>query len=512
MNNAPRPCIAALLATSGVADKVVSAASLSFSLIPRLNAAGRMGDAQLALNLLLSDDFAEAQRLAAELEAINDRRRLIEAELSEIAKEQAALHYQGQRVLVVSGVGWHEGVKGIVASRLVNTYTVPTLLFTIEGDMARGSGRSVGQVNLFKAVERTSDLLTRFGGHEAAVGVTLPTANLKDFTARLAAYMEELPAESFRPRVNIDSCVDLDELTLSSVAQLEKLAPFGQENPQPCFLAQDIVLTNCKAVGADKNHFSSTLSDGKNTLASIMFHCSDIEALMRCGSVVNAAFELQIDEWCGRKSVKAMIASFAPAQTCAALEACQNPENLDFMTGIYATDERSSGDFRFKKEQEDEAHEALRKKNRSYWENQAKADPKALKAQVIAALISENTLHDSQEKVLEHLERAESVLAVMPTGRGKSLIFYVHAVCQALLNNTTSLFVYPLRALIADQAFHISEALEDFGIASAVLTGETTTEERAKIFSAMEKGVLGAVLLTKEEPHNKAGVESTRLS
>ncbi len=193
MNEAPRPCIAALLATSGAADKPVSATNLSFSVIPRLNAAGRMGDAQLALDLLMTDDFEEANRLASQLESVNDQRRAIEAELSEIAKAQAVEVYHGQRALVVSGDGWHEGVKGIVASRLVNTYGVPSLLFTITGDEARGSGRSVGQVNLFKAVEAASDLLTRFGGHEAAVGVTLPTANLPEFERRLCATWTRFP-------------------------------------------------------------------------------------------------------------------------------------------------------------------------------------------------------------------------------------------------------------------------------------------------------------------------------
>ena len=137
INQAPRPCIAALLDTSGASGKQVTATNLSFSIIPRLNAAGRMGDAQLALDLLLADDFEQANQQAQRLESVNDQRRAIEAELSEIAKAQAAETYKGQRALVVAGEGWHEGVKGIVASRLVNTYGVPCLLFTIDGDEAR---------------------------------------------------------------------------------------------------------------------------------------------------------------------------------------------------------------------------------------------------------------------------------------------------------------------------------------------------------------------------------------
>ena len=336
MNARPRPCIAALLGSTGAAGKALTASNLSFSLIPRLNAAGRMGDAQLALDLLMSDNFDEACELAAKLEGVNDQRRAIEAELSEIAKDEAAKVYHGQRALVVSGEGWHEGVKGIVASRLVNTYGVPTLLFSIDGDEARGSGRSVGTVNLFEAVESASDLLTRFGGHEAAVGVTLPTKNLDAFAERLCAYMDQLPERDFRPMVEVDACVELDELTLETVAMLDMLAPFGQENPVPKFLARNVTLVNSRAVGAEKNHFSCTLSNGRRTVNGIMFHCGYIDTLLYNDSVVDAAFSVQIDEWRGRRSVKAMLETLAPARSCCALEACLNPEALAFFDGLYA--------------------------------------------------------------------------------------------------------------------------------------------------------------------------------
>lgn len=307
MNKAPRPCIAALLETSGAVGKPLTSTNLSFSLIPRLNAAGRMGNADLALNLLMSDDFDEAYRLATELEGLNDQRRAIEAELSEIAKVQAAEIYHGQRALVVAGEGWHEGVKGIVASRLVGIYGVPCILLTIDGDEARGSGRSVGRVNLFAAVESASDLLVRFGGHEAAVGITLKTKDIPAFTKALCDYLDKLPEDDFHPLIEIDACINLDELTLETVGALKQVAPFGQENPTPCFLARDVLLTHCRAVGAEKNHFSCTLTNGVGTsISGIMFHCTDIDMLMATDSVVNAAFQVEIDTWRGRKSVKAM--------------------------------------------------------------------------------------------------------------------------------------------------------------------------------------------------------------
>ncbi len=130
----------------------------------------------------------------------------------------------------------------------MSAYGVPTLLFSIDGDEARGSGRSVGSVNLFEAVESTSDLLTRFGGHGAAVGGDLAAKNLAAFAERLCAYMDKLPERDFRPMVDVDACVELDELTLDTVAMLDMLAPFGQENPVPTFLARNVTLVNSRAV------------------------------------------------------------------------------------------------------------------------------------------------------------------------------------------------------------------------------------------------------------------------
>ena len=498
INDAPRPCIAALLGTSGAADKPVTSTNLSFSLVPRINAAGRMGDAQPALDLLLTDDFDEAVRFAERLEGINDQRRSIEAELSEIAKAQAAEEYHGQRALVVAGEGWHEGVKGIVASRLVGIYGVPCLLFTIEDGEARGSGRSVGQVNLFKAVESCSDLLTRFGGHEAAVGVTLPAERLPQFAERLCAYMDALPEGAFHPLIEIDACVDLAELTLENVEKLEQLAPFGQEMRVPCYLARDVSLSNCRAVGAEKNHFSCTLTTGAASVAAIMFHCSDIEALMHTDSVVNAAFEVQIDEWRGRRTVKAMLKSLSPARVCPAMEASLDPDNLSFVADLYATsDDELCADAPHSAEEVD-AYEAARAENRAFWERKAEEDPQGLEDEIIHALIGDRPLHESQREVLEHLRNGRSVLAVMATGRGKSLTFQVHAARLALAQHKASVFVYPLRALIADQAFHLTEALEGFGIAVATLTGESTPEERRQVVQALADGSCDIVLTTPE--------------
>lgn len=490
INENPRPCIAALLGASGFSENPVTSSSLSFTIIPRLNAAGRMGNAQLALDLLLCDDFAEATHLSTELENVNTQRRTIEAELAEVASEQAEQVFKGQRALVVAGEGWHEGVKGIVASRLTNRYGVPSILFTIEGDEAHGSGRSVGDVNLFEAVSSCQDILTRFGGHHAAVGVTLPADKLPEFSERLCAYMDQLPPEEFIPRIEVDASVDLSELTLENVAKLDLLAPFGQENPSPHFLAHGVVISGGRAVGADKTHLSCTLTDGVNSLSSIMFHCPDVSGLLGCRCALDAVFELQIDVWRGRRSVKAVVSSLKPLSPCGALETCLG-EDKEFVSGLVAAeDDESQG--------EDVSDPIASESDRAMWQEYAQADPAGFRAALVGAFLGEATLHESQQRTLDVLDAGNSALAIMGTGRGKSLIFHIHAVELALKQGKASLFVYPLRALVADQAFHLDRTLGSFGIRSEVLTGASTPEERAAVMAALSSGQVDIVLTTPE--------------
>lgn len=491
MNSAPRPCIVALVGVCNVAGKPLSSTNLSFSLIPRLNAAGRMGNADLALELLMTDDFEEAQRKAAELDCVNSERRAIEAELAEAAKAKAAASYAGERALVVAGEGWHEGVKGIVASRLVNAYGVPALLFTIDGDEARGSGRSVGSVNLFKAVESTADILTRFGGHEAAVGVTLPVDKLPEFTRRLCAYMDSLPEDSFHPLIEVDAVVDLAELTLAAVEDLDRLAPFGQENPTPRYLARNVRLANCRAVGASKNHLSCALTDGVSSVDGIMFHCDGIDSLMACGSVVDAAFQVQIDEWRGRRTVKCMLDAIEPASPCPALRACLPGDEMDFIGELYDID-------RDLEETGDDPCGCGQSDCRARWQELASSDPQEFMRRLVGAFIGDAGLHDSQRQALDALGEGRNTLAVMGTGRGKSLIFQLHAARCALVQGKASVFVYPLRALLADQRFHLASVFDRLGLSVAALSGETPANERQRIYRSLSEGRLDVVLTTPE--------------
>lgn len=512
LNDHPRACIEALMAQADIQAGTLTSVNLGFTLVPRLNAAGRMGNAQLALDLLMCDEPSECITLAAELESNNNKRREIEAGLSQVAQEQAHQTYRGERALIVSGEGWHEGVKGIVASRLVGQYRVPSLLFTIEDGQARGSGRSVGDINLFKAVESCKHLLTRYGGHEAAVGVTLPEENLTAFHDALCAYMDALPAESFEPKMIADAVVDLGELTLDNVAKVDLLAPFGQENPTPHYLASGVFLVQAKAVGANKDHLSAQLSDGVHSVSSIMFHCADLQRLLACKTALNAVFRVQIDTWKNYRNVKAMVDYLEPIEADECSFCDHDRLCAAFVTGLMSRYDQGCEQVKGG-EASSLGEESSSVDDAQEWRSLSESDPVRFRARLIAVLLKGRKLREAQQKTLECLDAGDSVFTLMGTGRGKSVIFHLYALELALAQAKSSVFLYPLRALISDQAFTLKCAFEVFGVPVYVLTGATTPEERASVLASLRRGEAGVILTTPEylECHVREIAEATEV-
>ena len=471
-----RPGYIALAAMTKTDLSTITADGLSFSLIPRLNAAGRMADPKLALDLLLARDPVEAGTLAAQLEDINRQRREIEAELTREAMAKVEETYDGGRAIVVGGEGWHEGVKGIVASRLTNRYHVPALLFSIEDGVARGSGRSVGKVNLFEAVERCSDLLIRRGGHAGAVGVTIEAAKLDEFRRRLSAVLAELPAEDFEDTDEVAATVSLGELDIDTIEQISRLEPFGQGNKVPLLAATGVTMVDRGAVGKTGDHMRFVATDGAASVPAIMFRVPGIDKLLACDSAVDLVFEAVAEHWQGRVKPKLMIKDIlvrdAPAAP-AADPACELARGV----APVATPVRV----------ESRRREMLAQL--SYTE---------LTRSLIHTFIGANSPHPAQTEALDALAAHESTLAVMGTGRGKSLIFHVHAAREAILRGQASIFVYPLRALVADQAFHLTSKMAALGIGVGVLTGETLEPARDAVFAGLASGKISIVLTTPE--------------
>ena len=486
MRRCTRPGLVALAATAGLDLADVSPDGLPFSIIPRLNAAGRMGSTDMALELLLTDDPAEAAVLAGELDAVNTERRETEALLAEAALAEAQRTYDGGRAVVVAGRGWHEGVKGIVASKLVNHYHVPAIVFSVtEEGVARGSGRSIGSVDLFHAVEQCSDLLVRFGGHSGAVGVTCEESKIAEFRERLSKVLEALPAEQFEDTGEVAAIVGLGELSVDSIEALELLQPFGQGNKRPLFAACGVTMKNRALVGADSSHLRFVATDGASSVPAIMFRVPDAEETAAWDGAVDIVFEAVNETWQGRTKPKLMVKDIitrtpdGPRERTVADELMDAEEGRGAATGTTdapqegpsATGLRAS----LARLPYDELTDALRER-----------------------MIGESELLPAQAQALMRLAEGRSCLAVMATGRGKSLVFHIHAAREAISHDRASVFVYPLRALVADQAFHLREALAPLGVSVEVLTGETPGPERSRIFAALGSGGADVILTTPE--------------
>ena len=237
---AGRPGIAALKSVAQISASV-TCADVGFKLGPRVNAAGRLADASVGVRLLLSEDPAEARMLAQELDRANAERQELQARIADEAAAKAE-ELGERRALVVSSSGWHVGVAGIVASRLVDRFHRPALVLCEEdGGVAKGSGRSIDGFHLYEALAQCSEHLTRFGGHRHAAGVTLPTSAVAQLAESLEQIARErLDAEQLTPRLRIDAVLRPEEINLQLAAQLRRLAPFGCGNPEPVFVCDEM--------------------------------------------------------------------------------------------------------------------------------------------------------------------------------------------------------------------------------------------------------------------------------
>ncbi|TDB39133.1 MAG: single-stranded-DNA-specific exonuclease RecJ [Actinobacteria bacterium] len=610
MRSSARTGIAALASVSGVDVAEMAAEKIAFSLAPRLNAAGRMADPGLALDLLVEIDASRAAELAVALDEHNRLRQAAEGDLMDLALAEAdRVHREGARVLVLAGEGWHEGVRGIVASRIVSRYGIPALLFCVEDGEAQGSGRSVAGVDLFSAVNSTAHMLTRFGGHSAAVGVTLPAADLDRFASALAEWMNGVPDEAFVRSVHVDAEVPLDGLSKSLAAELARLEPFGFGNPRPLLGTRGVFLNARRAVGKRSEHLKFTAYDGVASVPGIMFRCPDIESVLVTESAVDVAYELEVDTWRGAERMQLMARDIRPQRTPDDAPAAALVEDLfshaeeilargDY-AGIAEADSfhtklagvtfegrqeiiarLSEGTpLRLERQSEnpydsnacalydpfgdqvgffnrtlagalapyvdagveydvtvtevtggsegesrgvnvlvarhdaivsdEEAAEAGRTRRA---ELAALAAPE-LEERLVRHLIGDRPLHAAQVQALGHLSAGESTLVVMATGRGKSLIFHLHAARAAISRGEASVFVYPLRALVADQAFHLRDTFAELGLTVRTVTGETAPGARDEAFEALGHGGTDVVLTTPEflDHHAARFAESGRV-
>lgn len=242
LSRAGRPGIRALKRVSGFEHETsISAGQVSYRLAPKINAAGRLDEAMPGLELLTTFDLSRAAELAAQLDAVNTERQIIEQRIFDEALAQAeAQDKRGQRTIVAAGEGWHRGVVGIVASRLVERFHRPAIVLALEGESGTGSGRSPEGIHLAEVLARCDRFLTRHGGHHRAAGLSLDVKNLDDFRAAFEMEAGKIPPEEMSPICHIDTWVRLDELNMSLAQAIKRLEPFGMGNPEPTFALRGI--------------------------------------------------------------------------------------------------------------------------------------------------------------------------------------------------------------------------------------------------------------------------------
>jgi single-stranded-DNA-specific exonuclease len=306
----------ALLDASGLTGKTIDSYQVGFILAPRVNAAGRMSTPDIATRLLLATDEAmseEARALAAQLNDENVRRQQEEADLVAHAKKaiETDPSIGAHNVLVVSGSGWHRGVIGIVASKLVDTFCKPAIVLSIDGEIAHGSCRSIPDFDMLAALEHCAGCFIKFGGHRQAAGLTMEAARLPEFRARINAYADErLEPDQLRPRLRIDGPLSLNLINHDLMAGLDAMGPFGLANPKPVFHASGVEVVDGPRTLQDR-HLKMTFSQAGRRFRAIAWRAAErADFLTRNRGAVNLAFSLEKNEFKGETYLELSVCDF----------------------------------------------------------------------------------------------------------------------------------------------------------------------------------------------------------
>ena len=302
-----RPGIAALCRTSGVEPERITASTVGFVIAPRINAAGRIGDTQLAVNLITADNEADAEKYAAELCDLNTRRREIESEMFAEAVEMIERRGDDKGMIVLASHTWHQGIAGIIASRLTDKYRRPAIVICIKDGIGRGSCRSFGDFELLSAITYAGDLLINFGGHKAAAGITIAEENIDEMRDKLREYYLDYMSSGERTVYDVDfEVVKPGLLTLENVESLKTMEPFGNGNPQPLLCMMNAEAWGVMALSGGK-HMKFRVRKNGECYECVCFGKSPEDIGVRNGDTVDIAFTPQVNEYRGKRSVQFLI-------------------------------------------------------------------------------------------------------------------------------------------------------------------------------------------------------------
>ena len=300
--------VSSLLEVSGLSGRPITTGNIGFMLAPRINAAGRLGRADMAVRLLTTEDKEEAERLARYLDTQNRERQDIEEEILKEAKGKIEEEDLSERkFILLSSPDWHQGVIGVVASKIAEEFYRPTVLISMGNNgMGKGSARSIPGLNIYKALTRCASLLDRFGGHKYAAGLTILKERIKGFQEKMEEVIaQEIDPDGFVPKLRIDAVVNLSEMTVLLAEQLNLLSPFGVGNPEPTLLLRDMKATYPRVVG--KNHLKMTVfpPSGGRGVEAVGFHMGEVLSdIMGNEGTLDMAFFPQINDWGGKANLQ----------------------------------------------------------------------------------------------------------------------------------------------------------------------------------------------------------------
>ncbi len=298
-----------LITSIGIDSLSISVATIGYSLAPKINAVGRIGDASVGVKLLLAETLEEAEEISAILIEENKNRQELEKQIYEEASKKVASGsaFQDKPILVVWGENWHHGVIGIVAAKISEKYSKPCILITIDGNMAKGSGRSVEGFNLFEALSRFSDIFVKFGGHALAAGLTLKTENLPLLDKYINDYAKEIITDASKKQaLNIDFDIPSRYINLNLTKELELMDPCGSGNPSPVFSISGCKVVHSKVL-SDGKHLRMLLEKDGKTINTIAFGLGDNYKLLIPGDYIDVAGTLNINIWNGNTQVQFIV-------------------------------------------------------------------------------------------------------------------------------------------------------------------------------------------------------------
>lgn len=300
--------IRSILDSTGLLEKPMSTHGISFVLAPRINAVGRLGDASLALQLLLTSDRSEADQIVGTLEKLNLERQQEQARIFEEAKALLdGKDIEATRAIVLSSSGWNSGIVGIVASKVVEQYGRPTILLCVDeaGCMASGSARSIEVFNMIEALDECREMLERAGGHAMAAGLSLKVDMLELFETKLNEVACGLiSAEDLIPKITVDGKIDASEVTWELLNQISLLEPFGHANPEPIFVSSELKVVESRKVGAEGTHLKMRVQSNGHQIDCIAFGHGDKHSIAQLGLNIDLCYNIRSNSYNGNSIVQ----------------------------------------------------------------------------------------------------------------------------------------------------------------------------------------------------------------